>query len=256
MTKRKSFMGAISLLLIVPSYAQVTSPEERAVIATDSAFWISYNACDVGGMQRFLTEDLEFYHDKGGIQKGIESFVATTRKNLCANNNFRLRREEVPGTRQVHLLHDNGKLYGAIISGQHMFYIVRDGKSPRPDGLARYTHLLLLTDGSWKMSRILSYDHGPAPYVNRRTEVKLSKKELESRTGTYLAPNAGTCRVTRSGNLLVLGIGDKQYYLHPESRSLFFQVDRDLTFEFTGDKLIVREFGDVVEEAVRKGKPL
>lgn len=250
-------MGIVSLIfLALPLYAQVKTPEERSVILADSAFWVCYNACDVAGMQKFLTEDLEFYHDKGGTQKGIESFVATTRKNLCSNNSFRLRRDEVPGTRQVHLLHDNDTVYGAILTGQHVFYIIPEGKTPRLNGLARYTHLLLHTKQGWKMSRVLSYDHGPAPHVNRRTEIRVNKRALESHEGTYLAPNAGICSVSRSGNLLLLAIGNQKYYLHPESKSVYFQVDRDLTFEFTGDNMVIREFGDVVEVAVRKDNTL
>jgi len=55
--------------------------------------------------------------------------------------------------------------------------------------------------------------------------------------------------------ILVLG-GDKKFVLHPESESVFFTVDRDLTFEFvkTGanvSKIVVREHGAVVEEASR-----
>ena len=44
--------------------------------------------------------------------------------------------------------------------------------------------------------------------------------------------------------------------LHPESESVFFTVDRDLTFEFvkTGanvSKIVIREHGAIVEEASR-----
>jgi hypothetical protein len=60
--------------------------------------------------------------------------------------------------------------------------------------------------------------------------------------------------VARDGNRLVLTIGEKKYELHPESESLFFTTDRDLTFEFVKaeskvSKLVVREHGSVVEEA-------
>jgi hypothetical protein len=60
--------------------------------------------------------------------------------------------------------------------------------------------------------------------------------------------------VSRNGNQLILTIGEKKYVLHPESESVFFTTDRDLTFEFVkqgtkASKIIVREHGAIVEEA-------
>ena len=237
--------------IIHPVPAQEMTSEERTVLALDSAFWKTYNNCDVDGMSKFFTDDLEFYHDKGGKTQGLDIFLSNSRTNLCNDDNFRLRREAVAGTVQFFPMQRDGKIYAAILSGQHVFYILRKGKSPRLDGLARFTHLWVMTDSGWKMSRVLSYDHGPAPYVNKRTEVKLSKKDLAQHVGNYLAPHAGKCSVTQSNGMLQLTFAEKNYQLHPESKTMFFQMDRDLTFEFVNDKMIVREYGDIVEEAAR-----
>jgi len=37
------------------------------------------------------------------------------------------------------------------------------GLSTDSDGLAKFFHVWLLKDGTWKMARVISYDHGPAP---------------------------------------------------------------------------------------------
>jgi hypothetical protein len=58
--------------------------------------------------------------------------------------------------------------YGAILTGEHVFYILEKGKSERLDGLAKFTHVWRFKDNEWKMHRVLSYDHGPAPYINKR----------------------------------------------------------------------------------------
>ena len=110
----------------------------------------------------FFTNDVEFYHDKGGITNGLENLAMSMKKNLCSNENFRLRREAVAGTVKVFSLQQSNSIYGAIISGSHVFYINEKGKKERLDGLAKFTHVWLLKDNVWKMSRILSYDHGPA----------------------------------------------------------------------------------------------
>ncbi|MGC3947374.1 MAG: nuclear transport factor 2 family protein [Chryseolinea sp.] len=252
--KKRILTGGLILLCLVLSnlsFAQGITEEERAVRSLDSAFWSTYNTCNVDAINKYFTDDIEFYHDKGGPMKGIDQLVATSKRNLCSDDNFRLRRDAVEGTVQFFPMKADGKVYGAILSGQHVFYILQKGKSPRLDGLARFTHLWVLTESGWKMSRVLSYDHGPAPYINQRKEVKLTKKELSEHVGSYVAPNSGKCNVSQSDGLLALAIGDKTYELHPESKTLFFQTSRDLTFEFVDNKMIVRENGNVVEEAVR-----
>jgi hypothetical protein len=253
MKKRLIALGTtLALLLIMrTAEAQEISNEEKTVLSLDSAFWNIYNTCDVTSMNKYFTDDIEFYHDKGGKMKGIDDLVSTTKRNLCSDDDFRLKREAVAGTVKFFPLKSDDKIYGGILTGQHVFYILRKGKSPQLDGLARFTHLWLLTDSGWKMSRVLSYDHGPAPYVNQRKEVKLGKKELQAHVGDYQAPNAGKCIVAQSNGLLELTIGDKKYTLHPESASVYFQTERDLTFEFVDNKMVVRENGTVVEEAVR-----
>ena len=62
---------------------------------------------------------MEFYHDKGGVMRGRASFAETTAKNICGRSDWRLRRAEVPGTVKLYPLRSDGKVYGAIISGEH-----------------------------------------------------------------------------------------------------------------------------------------
>jgi hypothetical protein len=113
-------------------------------------------------MTQFFAEDVEFYHDKGGPKLGLENLRAVSEKGLCGNENWHLRREVVAGTVRVFPMENNRTPYGAILSGEHVFYINEKGKPEYLDGRARFTHLWLLKDGQWKMARILSYDHGPA----------------------------------------------------------------------------------------------
>jgi hypothetical protein len=143
---------------------------KHLILHNDSLFWKAYNNCDTDSQQQFFTEDIEFYHDKGGPLKGIENLMSTIKKNLCGDEKFRLRREAVTGTVKVFTLNKGDSVYGAIISGEHVFYILEPGKKERLDGLAKFTHLWVLQDNVWKMSRVLSYDHGPAPYINKRKE--------------------------------------------------------------------------------------
>jgi hypothetical protein len=244
----------LSLILCFTASAQhkTIDSEMKAVLEQDSLMWAYFNACTIDKMRSLFTDDTEFYHDKSGILKGVDNFIATSHKNLCSTENFRLRRDVVPGTLNVFPLQNNGIVYGAILTGEHVFYVIEKAKEPRLDGHARFTHLFLKTDSGWRMSRVFSYDHGPAQYINKRKEVTLSQRTLLKYAGTYIAPHAGLCVVKANGNILDLVIGDQSYKLYPESESNFFVPDRDLTFEFHENKMIVRENGNVVEEAVRK----
>jgi hypothetical protein len=155
-------------LMADPLFAETGTPDpSAAVLERDRLFWKAYNACDVKTMGEFFTEDVEFYHDRGGMTLGLANLVGSLRTNLCSNPDWRLRREPVEGTVRVFPLKKDNVVYGAILSGEHLFYILESGKPESLDGRARFTHLWTLKDGTWRMARVFSYDHGPAPSVSR-----------------------------------------------------------------------------------------
>ena len=163
---------AITLLIVILfsqiAFGQTEDQKLSSIIlARDSLFWITYNNCDTIQNRNFFTDDVEFYHDKGGLTLGLEALATSFKQNLCSNNDFRLRREAVAGTVNVFPLKKSGDIYGAIISGEHLFYVLEKGKPERLNGRARFTHVWMLNKGAWKMSRILSYDHGPAIKNNK-----------------------------------------------------------------------------------------
>jgi hypothetical protein len=162
----------------------------------------------------------------------------------------------VPGTVKTYPLRNGTVTYGMVLSGEHYFYVSEKGKPERRDGLAKFFHVWLVKDGSWKMARVISYDHGPAPYMNTSKEVTLSPQSLEHCEGKYQGPQSAIT-VNQGQNALIITIGGKDFSVYPESEHLFFSKDRDLTFEFSGDDagrastIVVREGGDVVERLNR-----
>ena len=165
---RKNAIRLSALVLVLGAalpFAGAENPPtdvSAAVLQRDGAFWKAYNACDVPAMAGFFTEDVEFYHDRGGVTLGHPSMVSTLRQSLCGNPDSRLRREAVDGTVKVFPLKKDDVVYGAILSGEHVFYVRQKGKPEFLDGRAKFMDLWTLKDGVWKMSRVLSYDHGPA----------------------------------------------------------------------------------------------
>ena len=162
---KTSLVAAAAALLLAPCavFGQVTNDNlEASVRQFDDEYWKAFNACEVQKQTRMNAQDIEFYHDVGGVMRGRASFAETTAKNICGRKDWRLRRAEVPGTVKFYPLRSNGNVYGAVVSGEHYFYHTNKGHAETLEGKARFTHTLLLNDGQWQVARVLSYDHGPA----------------------------------------------------------------------------------------------
>jgi hypothetical protein len=153
--------AVVSLGAAQPVAPPAAADPATIVQARDDAFWTAYNACDTKAFRGFFSADVEFYHDRGGPTIGLDALDAALAKNLCGGGN-RLRREPVEGTVRLSILRNGDTVYGAIVAGEHLFYVRPPDKPEFLDGRARFVSLWLLKDGAWQMARLLSYDHGPA----------------------------------------------------------------------------------------------
>lgn len=171
---KKLTLPITALLFVLFGYAKPVVAQKGQDVASiiyqkDSLFWEAYNNCNLPGMAQYFTDDVEFYHDKGGVTFGLPALNESVKKGLCGTPGYKLRRAAVAGTVKVFPMENGGAVYAAIISGQHYFYVTEGGKPEYLDGLARFAQLWVLQNGEWKMSRVLSYDHGPA---NRPTDAR------------------------------------------------------------------------------------
>ena len=125
----------------------------RRLLTLDKELFDAYNTCDLEKLGTLVADDLEFYHDLSGLATGKKTFLDAIKNNICG----KVTRELVPGTLEVHPL----KGYGAMEMGTHRFLhpwtqdhgVVGEGK---------FITLWQYKDGAWKMTRAISYDHGPA----------------------------------------------------------------------------------------------
>lgn len=242
-------------LLMAAMAAGAGDNEEGQVRAADARFWQAYNACDMKAMGDLLTADVEFYHDKTGLTASRQALVESLRKDPCADPRMRLRREAVEGSLEFHPL----KGGYALLSGTHRFH-VREGDHPeRLDGQAEFTSVWKLDDGQWRMHRVLSYDHGPAPYTPPPVSLTLPASILATYAGRYRSSRIGDILVAIEGDHLKLTAGSFVATLYPETRTRFFAMERDLRFEFenrgngNARALAVYENGAVSERATRVG---
>jgi hypothetical protein len=123
----------------------------RTIAALDTAVFDAYNRCDLEKFGSFFTAELEFYHDNGGLtNRTRQSLVESVKNNICG----KVRRELVSGTLEVYPL--NG--YGAVEIGVHRFHHPGREKT-EPVGEAKFIMLWQNTDGVWKITRVISFDH-------------------------------------------------------------------------------------------------
>jgi hypothetical protein len=120
MKAKSIFYSVLYIIAFTASPATVFSQTEQekltaTIIRLDSAFWNAYNHCDTTQFINYLTDDVEFYHDKGGITIGATALIKSLDKNLCSNVNYHLRRKVVPVTVKVYPMQNGNEIYNAII---------------------------------------------------------------------------------------------------------------------------------------------
>lgn len=142
-------------------FSQVHSSADlfRVLREQDSLlFEIGFNTCDMTQFEKLISDDFEFYHDQSGITSSKGAFLEGIRNGLCKMD-YRASRELVNNSLSVYPLENNGVIYGAIQTGIHRFFEVREAQPLRQTSIAKFTHVWLLEGGKWRLSRGLSYDH-------------------------------------------------------------------------------------------------
>jgi hypothetical protein len=101
------------------------------IVQLDSLFFLSYNTCDINLAKyaSYYSDDIEFYHDQGGIMTSKQEIVDATKRNICG----KVTRELVKGSIEVYPI----KGFGAVEFGYHKFHNnqVPITALPRPDDL-------------------------------------------------------------------------------------------------------------------------
>lgn len=158
MTPRNTFLSlalmAVPLILVpVSAHAEDDGQQQlfETLAALDAAMFDTYNQCDLTKNRAFFADDVEFYHDQAGLTIGADTLIVQLKNNICGKT----RRELVPGSLEVHRL----KGYGAVQMGVHRFFSPIGASEPT--GEAKFIHIWRHKDGAWKITRVISYGHGP-----------------------------------------------------------------------------------------------
>lgn len=121
-------------------------------------FNVGFNNCDIHQFDSLISNNFEFYHDEAGISSSKAMFIESIRNGMCKLA-YKPKRKLFPNSLKVYPLEKGGVVYGAIQTGEHEFYAIEPGKPEYLTSTALFTHIWLLENGIWKLSRGFSYNH-------------------------------------------------------------------------------------------------
>ncbi len=138
-------------ILAQTAFAQGADPAlYKKIVHMDSVMFDAFNMHDIAVIQNIFSENLEFYHDKGGLTDYATSMASF--KNVFTQNPD-LRRELVKGSLEVYPLPG----YGAVEMGEHRFTHKENGKEIA--AVFKFVHVWQWKDNTWKVTRVVSVGH-------------------------------------------------------------------------------------------------
>jgi hypothetical protein len=118
----------------------------QTIVKMDSVFFDAYNTCDLKKQAAIYADDIEFYHDKGGLSTSKTDIIAATEKNICG----KVTRTLIKGSVEVYPIKD----FGAIEIGYHKFF-----NNQEPDEPAHPSKFIIFwnhLNNEWKITKVVS----------------------------------------------------------------------------------------------------
>lgn len=139
-------LTGICLLCAPELRAQSDKDLFREIAAQDSLYFTAYNTCDMATQRRMYADDIEFYHDRGGLQTSKQALLESIEKNICG----KVTRELIPGSMEVSPIPG----FGAVEIGEHQFH---NNQEPGQIPHASKFVIIWREDGAeWKIARVIS----------------------------------------------------------------------------------------------------
>lgn len=156
--KKPVLLYSLILLLVLTAMkgkAQGSQPKPtdslyQEIARLDSVLFDAFNRRDIQTFQKLFAQDLEFYHDKGGLTN--YEYTIKSLQNVASRNDG-LRRDLVKGSLEVYPVPG----YGAMQMGAHTFCHTEGGK--QDCGTFKFAHVWKKMGNEWKITRVISYGH-------------------------------------------------------------------------------------------------
>lgn len=116
------------------------------IVHMDSVLFNAYNNCDMETQAKIFSDNLEFYHDKGGLMTSKQALLDAIKKNICG----KVTRVLVPGSIEVYPIAG----FGAVEIGLHRFINHQENDNlSKPD---KFVCVWKQTGDTWQVTRVIS----------------------------------------------------------------------------------------------------
>src|ERR1044071_10087593 len=132
----------LSILLLLISFAPVNAQSYRdsadskelydTIVHLDSVLFEAYNTCKLEVFEKLFSENIEFYHDRGGLTTSKKTIIEALKNNICG----KVTRELVKGSIEVYPIPG----YGAVQIGAHRFHNNQE-KEGTPSHPGKFIHI-------------------------------------------------------------------------------------------------------------------
>lgn len=121
----------------------------QTIVKLDQEFFDSYNNCltQLENYSAFYAEDLEFYHDQGGLSTSKSEVVEGTKRNICG----KVTRHLVPDSIEVYPIPG----FGAVEMGLH-YFVNSENPPNEPRKIGRFVVFWKQESSGWKIAKVVS----------------------------------------------------------------------------------------------------
>ena len=118
----------------------------NTIVKLDSIFFDGYNNCKVDISEKYLSENLEFYHDKGGLSTSKKDIIESLKKNICG----KVTRILIPGSIEVYPIAN----YGAVDIAKHKFFNNQEPNAKQ--NIGKTVMIWKKEKDAWIITRVIS----------------------------------------------------------------------------------------------------
>ena len=132
---------------IADTYQPVNKELYNTIVYLDSVLFEGYNTCKLDIFEKYFSDSIEFYHDKGGLTTDKKQILQSLKNNICG----KVTRELIPGSIEVYPIPN----YGAVQIGRHRFHNNQEPPGT-PSNIGKFVHTWQYKNGEWKITRVIS----------------------------------------------------------------------------------------------------
>jgi len=130
----------------IRAYVPVDKALHDTILLKDKAFFDAYNSCDLEKQASIYADNIEFFHDNGGLMTSKQGIIDGTEKNICGKVTRTLIEESV----EVYPINN----YGAVEIGYHKFF---NNQEPNAKSIpSKFIIMWHNTNGNWKITKVIS----------------------------------------------------------------------------------------------------